>query len=76
LPELPSDYDLWKEKGGLELVDILYRHGIHGDRLLQHYTHGLKNEFTFFYEELCKKVKHEKMILFFILKQFEPYLFV
>jgi DNA polymerase III delta prime subunit len=75
LPELP-DYNLWKEKEkGLALVETLYHHGIHGDRLLQHYTkdkNGSKNEFTFFYEELCKKVKHEKLILFFILKQFEP----
>ena len=73
---LPSEYDDWKLQGGLDLVDTLYHHGIHGDRVLQHYSKDKTNEFTFFYEELCKKVKHEKMILFFILKQFEPTLFV
>jgi len=77
LPELPPEYTLWKEQGGLEFIEHLYKNGIHGDRLLQHYTtNGALHEFTFFYEELCKKVKHEKMILFFILKQFEPSLFV
>ena len=79
LPDLPLEYDLWKAQGnGLDLVETLYLQGIHGDRLLHHYSqkNNEKNEFTFFYEELCKKVKHEKMILFFILKHFEPGLFV
>jgi DNA polymerase III delta prime subunit len=74
---LPPEYETWKTKGGLELVHMLYLEGIHGDRLLQHYTQNTKTtEFTFLYDEMCKKVKHEKMILFFILKQFEPRLFV
>ena len=76
--KLPPDYESWKEQGGIALVETLYQHGIHGDRVLDHYTKDNShiNEFTFFYDELCKKVKHEKMILFFILKKFEPGLFV
>ena len=78
LAEMPPEYEEWKRQGALELVNTLYTHGIHGDRLLQHYVQkkDTLDEFTFFYEELCKKVKHEKMILLFILKHFEPEIFV
>ena len=77
LEALPLEYETWKTRGGLDLVQTLYLEGIHGDRLIHHYTQNAKtSEFTFLYEEMCKKVKHEKMILFFILKQFEPGLFV
>jgi hypothetical protein len=73
---LPPDYERWKSQGGLALIETLYQRGIHGDQVVQHYSHKDLVGFTFSYEELCKKVKHEKMILFFILKQFEPELFV